>query len=139
MIVREYQPSDLHAIEAMHRATVARLFRGQKAQYPLPQLDDAAYKVRLIAQNGSGRPEMAAFVRQTSEVVMMADAAHGTPGQRWELFKALHERGASDAYLAGMDDAHCWLPPAIARSFGKRLVSLGWQRTDWPCFVKRLV
>jgi hypothetical protein len=39
----------------------------------------------------------------------------------------------------GLDDAHAWLPPPIARRFGRRLESLGWIRDDaWTPYCRRL-
>ena len=54
---------------------------------------------------------------------------------RWAQLLALHAAGERDLLARGLDDAHAWLPPPIARRFGRRLEALGWVRDDaWtPC------
>jgi hypothetical protein len=59
--------------------------------------------------------------------------------QRYEWLLALHAAGERDLLARGLDDAHAWLPPPIARRFGRRLESLGWVRDDaWTPFCRRL-
>jgi len=60
--------------------------------------------------------------------------------ERWFQLLALHRAGELDLFERGLDDAHAWLPPQIARRFGRRLQSLGWLRDDsWTPYCKRLV
>lgn len=66
-------------------------------------------------------------------------ARAGNARQRWAQFLALHRAGELDLLARGLDDAHAWLPPQIARRFGRRLESLGWLRDDsWTPYCKRL-
>ena len=59
--------------------------------------------------------------------------------QRYVWLLALHEAGERDLLARGLDDAHAWLPPPIARRFGRRLESLGWVRDDaWTPYCRRL-
>jgi hypothetical protein len=63
----------------------------------------------------------------------------GNAHQRWTQLLALHRAGEQDLLARGLDDAHAWLPPQIARRFGRRLESLGWLRDDsWTPYCKRL-
>ena len=63
----------------------------------------------------------------------------GNPRERWAQLVALHRAGERDLLARGLDDAHAWLPPSIARRFGRRLESLGWLRDDaWTPYCKRL-
>jgi hypothetical protein len=68
--------------------------------------------------------------------------ARGRAGKaqaRWAQFLALHAAGEHDLLARGLDDAHAWLPPPIARRFGRRLESLGWVRDDgWTPYCRRL-
>ena len=60
--------------------------------------------------------------------------------ERWAQLLALHAAGERDLLARGLDDAHAWLPPQIARRFGRRLESLGWLRDDaWTPYCKRLI
>jgi hypothetical protein len=59
--------------------------------------------------------------------------------QRYAQLLALHRAGEQDLLARGLDDAHAWLPPQIARRFGRRLESLGWLRDDtWTPYCRRL-
>ncbi len=63
----------------------------------------------------------------------------GNARQRYEWLLALHRAGELDLLARGLDDAHAWLPPPIARRFGRRLESLGWVRDNaWTPYCKRL-
>ena len=63
----------------------------------------------------------------------------GNARQRYEWLLALHRAGEQDLLARGLDDAHAWLPPQIARRFGRRLESLGWVRDDaWTPYCRRL-
>ena len=81
---------------------------------------------------------MAILQRLTAETYLLHDPAAGTPRQRWQNFLALHDAALRDAAARGLDDAQAFLPPQIARSFGRRLARLGWTRDPWPCFSRRV-
>jgi hypothetical protein len=52
---------------------------------------------------------------------------------------ALHAAAERDAWQRGLEDVHAWLPPDIAKRFGKRIARLGWLRDDaWTPYCKRL-
>jgi hypothetical protein len=59
--------------------------------------------------------------------------------ERYLWLLALHAAGQRDLLARGLDDAHAWLPPPIARRFGRRLEALGWVRDDaWTPYCRRL-
>lgn len=61
------------------------------------------------------------------------------PPERWSQLLALHSAAERDLLARGLDDAHAWLPPQIARRFGRRLEFLGWLRDDrWTPYCKIL-
>jgi len=79
---------------------------------------------------------MAAFLRLTAEAYLLHDASAGTPRQRWQNLLALHEAARRDATTRGLDDVQAFLPPRVARAFGRRLARLGWRQDPWPCFTR---
>ena len=81
---------------------------------------------------------MAALLRLTAETYLLHDPRAGTPRQRWQRLLALHEAARRDAAARGLDDVQAFLPPPIARSFGRRLARLGWTPDPWPCFSRRV-
>ncbi len=81
----------------------------------------------------------AAFLRLTAEAYLLLDPGAGTPRERWQWLLALHAAAERDAWQRGLEDVHAWLPPSIAKKFGKRIERLGWLRDDaWTPYCKRL-
>ena len=146
-MIRPYTSSDLDALRLMHAA--------QGFGYPLPDLDSPLFLSKLVLEEDfadSGRevahrnsPEdsaprvtMAILQRLTAETYLLHDPFAGTPRQRWQNFLALHDVARREAASRGLDDVQAFLPPRIAKAFGRRLTRLGWARDPWPCFSLRL-
>ncbi len=130
MRVRPYTEADLDALQRMHAA--------QGFDYSFPALENPIFLSKLMLEDEAGVAVMASLLRLTSEAYLLADPRAGTPRERWERLMALERAAARDAFARGLDDAHCWLPPRIARRFGRRLAALGWVRDDtWTPFCKR--
>ena len=84
---------------------------------------------------------MAALARLTCEMYLLVDrgAAEHDGRERYAQMLALHAACEQDLLARGLDDAHAWLPPSIARRFGRRLAALGWIRDDgWTPYCFRL-
>jgi len=84
------------------------------------------------------RIAMAVLLRLTAEAYLLHDPAAGTPRQRWQRFLALHEAARHSAAARGLDDVQAFLPPRVARAFGRRLARQGWTQDPWQCFSKRV-
>jgi hypothetical protein len=153
MRIREYTPADFEALRRLHAA--------QSFGYPLPDLDSALFVSKLVLEDSReeadansplaaiadpltggapGEPSvtMAILVRLTAETYLLHDPSAGTPRRRWQNFLALHQAARHAADARGLDDVQAFLPPQIARAFGRRLERLGWRRDPWPCFSLRL-
>ena len=142
MLVREYRESDLAQLRAIHAA--------QGFDYALPDLNNPLFVTKLVLAKGndvSGQPGAArddalvgaALLRLTAEAYLLLDPRAGTPRQRWQWLLALHAAAERDGWQRGLEDVHAWLPPPIAKQFGKRLARLGWLRDDtWAPYCKRL-
>ncbi|MDE3110377.1 MAG: hypothetical protein KGL02_10605 [Acidobacteriota bacterium] len=145
MLIREYTESDLDALRAMHAS--------QGFDYAFPELGDPIFVSKLVVEDDSGRPVMASLARLTCEMYLLMDRAHRADAsgagkreldriaarQRYEWLLALHAAGERDLLARGLDDAHAWLPPSIAKRFGRRLEALGWVRDNaWIPYCRRL-
>ncbi len=130
MPVREYQESDLAHLRAIHAK--------QGFDYALPDLSNPLFVTKkVLASNGA--IVGAAFLRLTAEAYLLLDPGVGTPRERWQWLLALHAAAEHDAWQRGLEDVHAWLPPPIAKKFGKRIAQLGWIRDDaWTPYCKRL-
>ncbi len=84
------------------------------------------------------RIAMAVLLRLTAEAYLLHDPAAGTPRQRWQHFLALHEAAHESAAARGLDDVQAFLPPRVARAFGRRLSRLGWTHDPWHCFSRQV-
>jgi hypothetical protein len=129
MRVRAYTDADLEALRAMHAA--------QGFGYVFPDLSESLFLVRSIVEE-DGRPRMAAFLRLTTEAYLLADPNEGSPRQRWRWLLALHESVRQEAAARGLTDVQAFLPPRVARAFGRRLGSLGWRCDPWTCYTRQL-
>ncbi len=143
MQIREYQESDLAELHAIHAA--------QGFAYPLPDLSNPLFVTKLILSKANkenesleGEPQQekiigAALLRLTAEAYLLLDPKAGTPLERWQWLLQLHAATEREAWQRGLEDVHAWLPPPIARKFGKRITQLGWNRDDaWTPYCKRL-
>lgn len=129
MLVRPYTDADLAALRAMHAA--------QGFGYPLPDASDPLFLVRTVVED-EGRPRMASLLRLTAEAYLLADPGDGAPRQRWQWLLALHEGTRRAAAAQGLSDVQAFVPPAVARSFGRRLEKLGWRPDPWHCYTRAL-
>ena len=160
MLIREYHESDLHALRAIHAA--------QGFDYALPDLSNPLFVTRLVLSDVNVAPPFraasfrleeasalrdvglkpgatqekilgAALLRLTAEAYLLLDPRAATPRERWQWLLALHAAAERDAWQRGLEDVHAWLPPPIAKKFGKRIARLGWLRDDaWTPYCKNL-
>jgi hypothetical protein len=137
MRVREYRPEDLQALRRIHAE--------QNFPYELPDLGHPLFVSKLVLTDGHKLPEGngsvlgAALLRLTAEAYLLLDPKNGAPRERWNRLLRLHAAAERDAWQRGLEDVHAWLPPAIAKPFGKRIAKLGWVRDDaWTPYCKRL-
>jgi hypothetical protein len=166
MRIREYTPDDFEALRRMHAAQGfgyplpdldSPMFLSKLVLEVDDEEDACAGRERIEgreagdldsppenssrgARSGAkhSRIAMAVLLRLTAETYLLHDPAAGTPRQRWRNFLAMHDAVRQDAAARGLDDAQAFLPPRIARSFGRRLERLGWSRDPWPCFSRRV-
>ena len=128
-MIRPYKPEDAKALE--------RIFERQAFEYQRPDADDPSFVSKMIAEK-NGAAGMAILARLTAEAYFLVDPDFGTPLEKWEAFKELHEASRLDCYARGLDDIYCYVPPRIARPFSRRLLRLGWERNLWPSFNRSL-
>ena len=135
VLVRPYTDADLEALRAMHAA--------QGFAYALPDVNDPLFLVRMVVEDDEDHsprshrgPRMAALLRLTAETYLLADPRDGAPRQRWQWLLALHEATRQAAAAQGLADVQAFLPPPVARAFGRRLAKLGWRRDPWSCYTR---
>lgn len=163
MLIREYTESDLYALRAMHASQrfdypfpdladplfVSKLVleddSGQPVMASLARLTCEMYLLvhrthDAVADEAlaMGEPQND-FSRKKLPFRPTTSERRANPRQRFEQLLALHAAGERDLLARGLDDAHAWLPPSIAKRFGRRLEALGWVRDDaWTPYCRRL-
>ena len=132
MKIREYTSSDLEVLRMIHVR--------QSFDYKFPDLENPLFVSKLVLEDGEGGIAMASLARLTCEIYLLADPFRSSPRERLKHLISLHLAAQRDLVQRGLEDAHAWLPPKIARRFGRRLVKLGWTRDDkWTPFSIRLL
>jgi hypothetical protein len=129
MRIRSYTEADLGAVRRMH-APFADF-------YNLPDFGNPLFIENLVVTNGNHRTVMSAHARLTSEVYVLVDHEDGTPNQRWERLKMLHEVMRQQLVKSGIEDVHCWIPPDIPEGFFRRLQRLGWTEEKFRCMWRK--
>lgn len=130
MRIRDYQPEDWQAIKKLH----------ENSGLPpacLADVSDPLFVLRRVIES-EGRIAMAAFVRITSEPFLLVDHAIGKPEDRWALLWALTEDICRKAKERGIDQLTAWIPPDVEKSFGERLIALGFQPSKWKSYTRNL-
>jgi len=124
------------------RPVMASLARLTCEMYLLMDREDSARTKRSTERlaDASKNGESPCGVRRLAAAVSSPGLAPARLARhRYECLLALHRAGELDLLARGLDDAHAWLPPRIAKRFGRRLESLGWLRDDaWTPYCRRL-
>jgi len=130
-MIRPYRPEDESALREMHAA--------QGFDYPFPDLTQPEFVSLLVAVDENDVPVQAVLARKTVEIYFLGQKEWRNPAWRMETLAKLHF-GMHGLLLAqGYTDAHCWMPPQVSKSFGRRLRKVfGWVESRWTCFAKEL-
>ena len=132
--LRAYEERDLEELRRIHAA--------QNFPSAFPDLQNPLFVTKVVLTDGESANEKirgAALLRLTAEAYLLLDPSQGSPRERWQSLLALHAAAQQDAWERGLEDVHAWLPPAIAKKFGRRIERLGWLRDDaWTPYCKRI-
>jgi hypothetical protein len=129
-LIRACTDADVKELKRIHAAS--------RFPYAFPNVSDPLFVSKLLLEGEDG-VQMAAMARLTCEMYLLVNRDERNARSRWTDLLALHAAGAADLTAKGLEDAHAWLPPTIARRFGRRLETLGWVRDDaWTPYCRRL-
>jgi hypothetical protein len=81
---------------------------------------------------------MGVAIRLEGNAYAWLDRNWGTPRERWAAFRELHAAATREASAKGLDSLNCQLPPEIAKSFSRRLGTLGWGKVLWATYGLRI-
>jgi hypothetical protein len=128
MTLRKIRESDLERIKFLHD--------NLGVDCPFPQMADILPMFAIVDE--TDQVVMTVGCVPTAEVYFWVDKDWETPGMKQEAFKYLHEAIRIDLKSKGIIQVHAFIPPGIAKHFGRRLIKrFGWARSFWPCFSRR--
>lgn len=124
MLIRDYRMADSEPL----------LKLAIKRDYPFPVPDPLLMSmvVRKVVEDAK-EPVAAAFVQQTHQAWMIVSPNWRTPAWRWSALKSLHESMTKECLAQGIHEVNCWTP---SRAFGRRLISLGWNPSEYASYYK---
>lgn len=128
MITRKAEPRDFPVLQ--------EIFRKQGFDYSLPDFGSTNIIAKRVLVDAHDVPVMGAIERVTTESFGFFDPGWETPGWRLAGFKILHASMQRELREKGITDTHCWIPPEIEKSFGRRLKKFGWVKTIWPSYMR---
>ena len=136
MNVRLYTDDDLEAVVKIHAANglppaclpacCKRDANGNPINAPL-------FFMRKILED-DGRVALASFLKLTAEAFVFVDHEYGDPERRWLALQKLTASTLSEAAKKGIEDVTAWIPPQLDRSFGERLIALGFVKSPWQSY-----
>lgn len=130
MNVRPLVPADIPTLKRWHEES--------GFDYDFPDLLSKEFVCWVLADDHD-QPVQAFAARKTVELYMLADLEWGTPRARLMALQVAHEHIRQELLKLGYGMAEVWLPPQVARSFGKRLVTLfGWRKNKWDSFCREI-
>jgi hypothetical protein len=92
------------------------------------------FAIRNGLFNGTGEPVAVVLGRVTVEAYLLMDRSWRTPADRWDAIRRMELQGVAQARALGAGEIHCFVPPQLEKTFGRRLYRDGWKKALWPCF-----
>lgn len=128
MRVRALKASDLPALREMHRAA--------GFDYAFPDFQNGKFEACAVVADKLDRPLMAAAAERILQLYLLSgEFPH--PASKLHAIRLLHAALAAALKAAGYREANAFLPPAIEKRFGHRLMrTFGWVK-NWASYCIR--
>lgn len=118
-IIRDYSPEDFEEVKRLHAE--------MGLDYKMPDLGSPLFIVTKVALLND-KIVAIGTVRLEAELYLWIDHKVGEPDQRWGAIQALNQTVMDAAWTKGLDNAVCWVPEEVEKSFQKRLTAMGFSR-----------
>jgi hypothetical protein len=130
VIIRQYKDEDLDSIEALHEKS------GLK--YSLPDME-TFFSRRVV--DDAGKIGMVSLLKLTAEAYLICDPEWRNPAWRMNALQSIHAVCNEDARQEGVIEAVAFIPPAIEKTFRRRLERMGWNRNkpSWHSYWKAVL
>ena len=130
MEIRDYRPTDLPAIKAIHAAT--------SIDYTFPDINKPIWLVKRVVEHNGKVVAACGLYMQVEAYLWLDPSAWADPETKLAVIEVMDHQVMHEAYLKGIDDAVLYLPPGMER-FGERLTkTLGFTkaRDGWIVYSK---
>jgi len=126
-MIRPMTPSDIPTLRQMYE------FSG--LPYTLPDLRGPLMESVLVVTDDNDVPVTACAAERIVQLYLLVDeTVH--PAAKLRYIKSLHTHMKVVLSSKGYQEANCFVPPEMEKSFGRRLMrSLGWVK-NWPSFAR---
>ncbi len=127
MTIRPFQPSDIPSLRQMYEHS--------GYPYTFPDLRGPLMECVLVAVADNDVPIAAIAAERIVQAYLLMDLdLH--PATKMRIIRSFHAQLAIELRKRNYGCLEAFLPPAIAESFGRRLMkSFGWIQS-WPCFSR---
>lgn len=115
---------------------VARLHEAMGMDYRFPDFG-GLYPVKNVAEH-RGNLVGAMAVKAIGEAFVWIDPASSLR-QKVETIVQLSIKCEEDTKVCGFEDVTAWIPPEIEPRFAHLLGKLGFEKSPWPTWTKRLL
>ena len=129
-MIRDYLPSDLPIIQAIHRAGLD--------DFNLPDFASPLILTNKVATGPEGVIG-SCFLQLTAEAVLLLDPAL-EPRRKFSAIQELNDAVTLEAWRLGLNDLNARCSPETTKRFSKRLLQLGWHqsRPGWSAWSRRV-
>jgi len=111
------------------------LYKEAGYDYEFPDLTAKEIEDVTVVVDENGRPLAAGVAKRTLELYLIMGKS-GHPLVKMERIKELHRAMAKTLKEKGFTEGNAFLPPEIAKSYGRHLLRLGWMKNN-PSFAIR--
>jgi hypothetical protein len=126
-MIRDFEPKDLDSLNLIHKS--------QGFDYALPEFSSPLLLVKKVREE-NGRVVGAMFLRLTAEAYFLCE---GSPVSKARSIEELQPEVDREAFLKGLDEYVCVIPPEIAENFAPVLERRGFEKLrDWPLWQRSL-
>jgi hypothetical protein len=132
-IIRTYKEQDLSDLKKMFRQSG---FQGEN--FPTALNHGTNGFVSIVQTDNDDQAKIVMLARLSAEITLFNDPTWRGPGARLDLGSRLYRLLEQSLILRGIHQAWVRVPPEIAVSFGRRVRAAGFEKEEWPVYVKEL-
>ncbi len=126
-MIRPLQPSDIPSLRQMYELG--------GLPYTLPDLQGPLMESVLVVTDDNDAPVAACAAERIIQLYLLFDETLH-PAAKMRYIKDLHTHLEVVLKSRGYQEANCFVPPKLEKSFGRRLMrSFNWVR-NWPSFAR---